>query len=610
MVRGIATRASVLSLKSLQALLDEGEAGRFERVWERVAAWDDAPLEAAVALFVFGDPAGALAWLASKPSRVAVRLRIDLAQRVGLEPEAQRALETLLAEHEDVDLLRRVVLPRVRARAWENVRDLALRLVQLDPDPRHQRALAECLEGLAAPEAVDAWNQLSLGDSKDALVRLGAFDALRAHGLVDYANDVESRWLGQPQGDDALSVVARALGDDQVDAALQAATRATDNAPESAEAWTWRGEAELRAGSVESGRLALDRALTLAGRFHLPALLLRLTSEMEADLERVREGARDPVADGPLQPATEIREALIEMWGEDRLEGVRSLEEVVVVLRESLQRLGGNRSPDSTWVEDGRLHRLHIRESPREASRRALELIRVLDVAEVERALERVVARFPNSESPHVHWGELDLWRGELDSARERFGRALAIQEGTRWAYIGLAGCAMLEGDLDEALRIHRRGVRIMGSEIGSLFIYRGETHLRAGRLDEARKDLERAKELSPTRLSAWVNLALLYAQVGDEPALRAEVERLVQHASVWLGDAGGRRLVLGDLSDVVSVLERARELACGNRSSSCQTYITPDRTIRPVLRPTKVDFRRDALIAGLKRRASGRGAE
>ena len=575
----------------LESLLTAGEAGRWETVWARLDGWEDAPLEALIALFVFGDPAGSLNRLKERAhERVAARVYVDLAQRVGLEPEAQRTLDHLLEEHADVDLLRRAVLARVRARAWESARPLARRLVELDDDPMHRRALAECLEGLGDDAAVDAWRALAPDpDALDALVRLGAFDALRALGEHARADRVEALWKGDP-------------------AAVDDALRSTST-PDTAEAWTWRGEHLLREGRVDEGRDALDRALAIAGRFHLPALLLRLTSEMEADLERVREGARDPAADGSLQLASEVREALGEIWGRDRLAGVRSLDAVVEVLRESLARLGGNRTPDATWVHAGRLHRVQCRASPREASRRALELIRVLSVEQVEQALAAVVARYPESESPHVHWGELDLWLGRLDSARARFGRALAIQEGTRWAYIGLAGCAMLADDLDEALRIHRRGVRIMGSEIGSLFIYRGETHLRAGRLDEARADLVRAKELSPTRVSTWLDLALLHAYSGDVEAMRREVDALCEHAPVWIGDAGGRHLALGedrnDPTEVVAILERARDLARGNRSSSCQTYLSPDGTLRLVQRPTApLALRRDALIRGLRRRA------
>lgn len=601
------------STERLRAILDEGIAGRHEQVWRLVSEWPDAPIEAAVALFVFGDPAGALNRLARDRSRIARRVHVDLAQRIGLEPEAQRLLDELLAEQADVDLLRRAVLPRVRARAWENARPLAERLVALDADPGHRRALAECLEGLDADAAVDAWSALARTDpeARAALVRLGAFDALRAAGETELADRTESLWLGSPGEGDAISRAAQAASEDRLEDALREARAATRSDPEASEAWTWLGELELRAGRVERGREALDRALMLAGRFHLSALLLRLKSEMEADLQRVREGARDPAADGPLQLAAEVRGALSEMWGCDRFDGVRSLDEVVRVLRESLARLGGNRTPNATFVDQGRLRRVRVRSSPREASRRALELIRVLAVEDVEAALAAVVERYPDSESPHVHWGELDLWLGRLDAARERFGRALAIQEGTRWAYIGLAGCAMLDGDLDEAMRIHRRGVRIMGSEIGSLFIYRGETHLRAGRLDEARVDLERAKSLSPTRVSAWLNLALLYARTGDEEAMRLEIESLCEHAPVWMGDAGGRRLATGDLSNAVAILERAREMACGNRSSSCQTYVASDGTLRLVQRPSaRPSTRRDALIRGLQRRVAGRGAE
>ncbi len=598
----------------LAAIVADIDAGRLEDAWAAFDEWDkDAPLDALVARFAAHDEVGALGVLARRGDRVSRRVHVDLAQRLGLEPEAQRLLDALLAEGEDPDLLRRAALPRERARAWGSAVGLLRRLVAHVPSTAHRVALARCLTRLGqSAEAVDAWSRLldeAPGPATEGLMEAGGFDtfgethrAARAKVALYRGQLDEARRLAP---DSALIVGAADLLEGR-DGHV-ALGRALEDAPKNAEVWTWWGRSLLQRGDVSAGRAALDRALSLAGTFHLPALLLRLTSEMEEDLAALRRsGGLDRVAQGGArQIGAEVSAALGELWGRDPLATASSLPEVVTWLRRSLDRLQGNLGPHATFVRDGALVRFQTRESPREASRRALELIRVLPPEAVLAALDAVAERYPRSESPVVHRGELRLWLGHYDDAAADFERALSLQSGTRWAYIGLGAARMLQGDLDEALRVQRQGIAVMGSAIGSVFIYRGEALLRAGRLSEAERDLTEAERRAPTRLSAWIDLAILDHRRGDLASRDARVRRLMEHAPALIGDAGGRQLYAGSHRDLLGVLERARHALRGNRSSSCQTYFSPDGTLRLVGRPRLPRarrVRRDELLAGVRR--------
>lgn len=605
------TREEAARLAPIVADID---AGRLEEAWAALDEWgEQAPFDALVARFAAHDEVGALRVLAGRADRLSRRVHVDLAQRLGLEPEAQRLLDGLLAEGEDADLLRRAALPRERARAWASAAGLLRRLVQHAPTTAHRAALARCLTRLGhSEEATEVWQGLledAPREASEGLLEAGAFDAFgQAHAtararLALYRGQLEEARRLAPD-DPLIAGAADLLAGRDGRASL---ARAVQEEPSSAEAHTWWGRALLQQGEVAAGRAALDRALSLAGTFHFPALLLRLTSEMEEDLAALRrDGGPDRVREGGArQIGSEVSAALAELWGRDPLLDAGDLAEVVDWLRRSVACLAGNLGPHATFVRDGGLVRLSTRESPREASRRALELIRVLAPEVTLAALDAVAERYPRSESPVVHRGELRLWLGDYDGAAADFERALGLQRGTRWAYIGLGAARMLQGDLDEALRVQHEGVAVMGSAIGSVFIYRGEALLRAGRLQEAERDLVEAERRMPTRLSAWIDLAILDHRRGQWAARDARLRKLMEHAPALVGDAGGRHLYAGSRRDVLGVLERARAALRGNRSSSCQTYFSPEGTLRLVGRPRLPEprrVRRAELLAGVRR--------
>jgi tetratricopeptide (TPR) repeat protein len=250
-------------------------------------------------------------------------------------------------------------------------------------------------------------------------------------------------------------------------------------------------------------------------------------------------------------------------------------------LTEALQKLRGNRSYTATYVRaDGALVPLREQPSPRVASKRALW--RFVATASVDEALaefDRVHAQYPTSSEPYNYRGELYLYLGDTVTARRQFERALELYVLSRWAYIGLAGAAVIEGRYEEALIHLQRGIDRAGTPGPTAYAYRGEAYRGLGRLDLARSDLEHAVNTHPLRIGAWVNLGLVQAAQGDEVGLSATLAQLSRRAPGLVADAGE------GLSDAPStaLLEAMLTLLRGNRASACVTYFTRDGRLRAV---------------------------
>jgi tetratricopeptide (TPR) repeat protein len=133
-------------------------------------------------------------------------------------------------------------------------------------------------------------------------------------------------------------------------------------------------------------------------------------------------------------------------------------------------------------------------------------------------------------------------------------------------------------------------------------FLYRGEAYRCLGRLDEARDQLLRACELHPTRLSAWINLALVHGAAADHLQQRRVFARIARTAPALLSEAAQEigadtfdAIVLAgpvgasDTTEPVDgahldrVLRHCLEMMRGNRSSSCVTYFTADGALHYV---------------------------
>ncbi len=213
-------------------------------------------------------------------------------------------------------------------------------------------------------------------------------------------------------------------------------------------------------------------------------------------------------------------------------------------LSEALTRLRGNRSPVATYVRsaDRRLVRLDVPPSPRVASKRALHrFVATGSLEESLAELDRVHERAPHAAEPYNYRGELHLYVGDAAAARREFERAIALYGRSRWAYIGMAGAWVLDGDFEEALRWLAEGIAQAGTPGPTAFVYRGESMRCLGRAAEARADLTLSVQRNPGRIGAWVNLGLLDVSDGDLDAARGVLATLRRRGPGVLRGRGAR---------------------------------------------------------------------
>lgn len=86
-------------------------------------------------------------------------------------------------------------------------------------------------------------------------------------------------------------------------------------------------------------------------------------------------------------------------------------------------------------------------------------------------------------------------------------------------------------GDIRNALRDHNRAVKL-APEVGSIYINRSNTLVRAKRYESAMRDLEKAIEIADESLAfAHYNRALLFQKLGDLQAARADAEKAAEIA-------------------------------------------------------------------------------
>ncbi|HMO51362.1 MAG TPA: tetratricopeptide repeat protein [Kiritimatiellia bacterium] len=154
-----------------------------------------------------------------------------------------------------------------------------------------------------------------------------------------------------------------------------------------------------------------------------------------------------------------------------------------------------------------------------------------------------------------------------------------------------LAQALMAVGEMDEAGSALAAAAR-HGFEMPMLFVIRGEWHARQGRLNEARVDLERAREAAPGHYGAMVNLANVYLLLGEDAlAMSAFADCL----EVDSGDAG----VLNNYAWLLATSPRA------GPEQHREALILIDRAMQ-----ARPGFRRYEATRALALAANGRAME
>jgi tetratricopeptide (TPR) repeat protein len=374
-----------------------------------------------------------------------------------------------------------------------------------------------------------------------------------------------------PRSVAALRVRAAAKlldGDDEAGAAadLDAALAA---APDDGETLVWRAELRARRREHDAALADFERGTERMRGYALGAHVARAvmhleqrTNQGQLDQETYREiiGLLRTVGGEP--PAPPAADAAIARW-----------------LRRCLEAMHGNRSSRVTFVENGVLRPLDPPLHSRFLTRELQERLRVQPPQAVLGALARLAAERPTEPTILCHLGEVHLWLGAYDEAAEAFERALAVSESTRWAYVGLCAAAMLRGRHTEAIDWCRRAEsNVMPGR--TQYVYRGEAYRRLGERDRAIADLERSQQITPSRMSGTMNLALAR---GSEEALVDAWAAVWRAAPSLCTDACTELAVeLEQAADhVAKLFEHMLAMMRGNRSSSFVTYFTAEGRLR-----------------------------
>jgi len=426
--------------------------------------------------------------------------------------------------------------------------------------------------------------------NRSALLGAGTLGAWRGEAPTARAR-AEAVLAAQPDDDAALCLrgaahmldgdAARAL--DDFDRALRLAPAADPVTS------VWRAEALLRGGRYAE---AVDAARR--GGVRSDDISSHVAAQLVIALAQIREGTF------PGMPEYVLKQALATLRADAAplrpRDAAVPYEDLVAQLEKALAKLRGNRSPAATYVRhDGTLTRLEAPFSPRVASKRALwRFVSTGDPNEALAAFDAVHARAPNAAEPYNYRGELYLYLGDAAAARREFERAIARYERSRWAYIGLAGAAVLDARYEEALAHIASSVSLAGPPGPTAFVYRGEAHRRLGHRVEARADLETCVRAHPQRIGAWVNLGLLAVTEGDLDGARSTLATLRQRAPGFVADtARGLRADPASLTDapaLTALFDEMLAMLRGNRGSSCVTYFTREGTLRAVSPHTNRD--------------------
>lgn len=347
------------------------------------------------------------------------------------------------------------------------------------------------------------------------------------------------------------------------------------------EAFMWLAEIALREKRHDDAHSLISSAIATARGIVFSAYLLRLRVLLDYD---------EPAPAPPARHLTEhLQEALVALVPEITTPlADADIATASTILDRALERMHGNRSVVATYLRDGELKLVPGVRDPRTASRQMLERIQVDPPEMLLAEFDELAKTFPASGMPLVHKGELLLWLGRLEEARQMLEKSIDLVIGTRWAYIGLTLLETLEGNLEAALEVSARGVAVMNNTEGpAVFVHRGETLRLLGR--DAEPDLVRAIKSNPSRVSAHLNLALVRLSQHRVEEARELVAQAIDVIPGIFSDAA-YELELDQITDDLRqvqpdvlrrVVERALQMMRGNRSSTCITYVTRSGRIR-----------------------------
>lgn len=272
-------------------------------------------------------------------------------------------------------------------------------------------------------------------------------------------------------------------------------------------------------------------------------------------------------------------------------QAARSPAAVAEMLGTLLQRCAGNLGQPATLAAlDSTGHPTWFRpplDPPsRTRSTDALQQLKYRDYPHVLQDLTTLVHTCVGSAQPLCYRGELLLWHGDYALALADFVRARG-REAARWSDIGTVAALTFLGHLRAARAAAFYAQRHYPPlAAGTLSAYLGVLALERGELDKAIYWLEAALAAKPGRVGSQVDLAVAYHRAGRLDQAQTRQVHLFRDAAPLMMAAAD--LAVPDWPTAglrpehhATVLDAARVMLRGNRSSSLWTWVGGDGQIR-----------------------------
>lgn len=353
-------------------------------------------------------------------------------------------------------------------------------------------------------------------------------------------------------------------------AALDEARRATEIAPESAEAWAYLGRAYDWNGRFDEALAAVEKAAQLDPE---NADVQSFLGEIYADLRMYPEAVRAAEKAVRLDPSNAEAHRNLGYVYADMSRNAEALAEF-----QKAHELQPRFVHRLTSLAAHYLYNLDDEESAREWLAQAQELapddyITLLFLARVEAArgrtetavayCGRILELAPDAPDGHNCLGGVYLEAGDFQNAEAERRAAIQANPDDDNGYLGLGYVYLLSGDCTQAMAQFQKAVDIHPRS-GSSHAALGQAYACAGNGETAETQYKKAIELEPYNGGHHVRLGRLYLEVGRPRDAEREFKKAIeiepeQDAYVaWLGRA---YLEQGKLDEAVAQYERAAEM-------------------------------------------------
>jgi predicted Zn finger-like uncharacterized protein len=142
--------------------------------------------------------------------------------------------------------------------------------------------------------------------------------------------------------------------------------------------------------------------------------------------------------------------------------------------------------------------------------------LRLRRTAEAREQLEQAAQKAPDNAGVRAGLGELALAENNLQRAREEFERSAQLDPNLADAHLGLSRVALLSGELEKAKTEANRALELDPHMLKDGRLQRGTVYWRLGQLDDAIKELEKAKEEDPRSVNIPITLGAVLFEKGD----------------------------------------------------------------------------------------------